>query len=450
MGEEHAPSDLPAALEGWDPAAAMALVAASFVLGGASRENLLRLMVVELVSLPLLALALRAFAHRPRRSGPTFPLILLGLVVAVPVLQLIPLPADLWTRLPGRGAELEALSAAGLRPAWAPASLAPDQTLNSALALAPPVAMFLGGLGLGAPAHRALAGLWLILALAGLALGAAQLAAPAAGPVYLYATTNPGSLVGFFANRNHEASFLLAVMPLAVALAKGARPMAAWLLGLFCLLAIVGLGVIGSRAGVLLAGPAILACLAIAWRSGPAFVRPWGTLAAAGAACAAVAGVALLGPTPILQRFGGHIASEFRFQAWPQVIAAADPFLPLGAGVGAFDRVFRAAEPLEMVGPTYFNHAHNDYLELWLETGWIGAALLAAFLIWLARAGWSAWARGGEPGASLRPAAAVTIILLLLHSAVDYPLRTTALATLFAFCCAVLAAPGHAPPPAAS
>jgi O-antigen ligase len=92
------------------------------------------------------------------------------------------------------------------------------------------------------------------------------------------------------------------------------------------------------------------------------------------------------------------------------------------------------------VGPTYFNHAHNDYLELWLETGWLGAALLALFLVWFLLAAWRAW----RAGTALSQGASAAVLLLLAQSAVDYPLRTETLAVLFAFCCALLARPQSA------
>src|SRR5205823_2522715 len=119
------------------------------------------------------------------------------------------------------------------------------------------------------PQARRATFLWIWLAIAGLALGVAQMAAPAGGAVYLYRTTNAGSLVGLFANRNHEAAMLVALLPLGAALVnppargRGARRSAdrrsaAWIAGLCIVLSIVALGVIRSRAGVFLALPAVL------------------------------------------------------------------------------------------------------------------------------------------------------------------------------------------------
>jgi len=436
-------------------ALAALLVIAAGLLGGASRENPLRLAAVEICALPLAALSVRALANKAHEiAAVTFPLAVMATIVAVPLLQLIPLPPAVWTALPGQAARVEALRLAGLPAPWLPFSLSPQETGRAALALIPPAAMFFAILGQSGRDRRRLAWLWIAVAAVGLVLGAAQVAEPAGGPAYPYRTTNVGSLVGFFANRNHEAGFLLALLPFAAALTtpldpteprqakgrgRGLAPRMAWP---FILIAIVALGVIRSRAGLILAAPATLAALAIAWRGGHrrSGVRPLAAVAAA--IGLAVLAVALFGLEPILGRFDGRAPAEFRFEAWPHVIAAARSFLPLGSGLGSFDRVFESVEPLSLVGPTYFNHAHNDYLELWLETGWAGLGILALFLVWFVGAAWRAW-RSGSPFAQ---AASAATLLLMAQSVVDYPLRTEALAVLFAFCSGVLATPGRPRP----
>ncbi len=423
------------------------LVTASAILGGASRDNALRLAIVELCALPLGALATRPMArggYRRQDNTTTAAFILLGLVIAVPLLQLIPLPPQLWTRLPGQAPRLEALSLAHLALPWLPISLAPDETAGMALALIPPVAIFLATLSLTVDQVRHLIWLWIALASLGLLLGVAQIAAPADSPAYPYRTTNLGSLVGLFANRNHEAGFLLALAPFAAALAshaarrrgmrRGIKPGHA-LPGLFIVFSVVALGVIRARAGVLLAGPAVFLALVVLWR-GDGGRRGWRPLAAIGAAIMlAVCAVAAFSLTPILARFGPQTAGELRFEAWPYVAAAARSFQPLGSGLGSFERVFQAVEPLKLVAATYFNHAHNDYLELWLETGWIGAATLCLFILWLAGSSYRAWRWGAGPAR----AASAAILLMMAESTVDYPLRTETLMVLFAFCCGLLA-----------
>jgi O-antigen ligase len=442
MGDGRAASrSVPTSIHGGVRFALSALlITVATILGGASRENPLRLAMVELCALPLAALGIRSLARDPNdgRSVDSLALALLALVLALPLLQLIPLPPSLWPALPGQGPRIEALRLGRLPAPWLPLSLSPEDTGRAALALLPPAAMLLAALRLNPAKTRHLAWLWIALAVGGLALGLAQVA----GLGYLYRTTNTGSLVGLFANRNHEAAFLLALLPFAAALAipedrarARDRGMGRWIAWPFIGISIIALGVIRSRAGVILAAPAAVASLAVTWRGLDRRAGRW-SLAAASAAIGLAAGaVALFALAPILVRFDGQAPAEFRYEAWPQVVAAARDHLPFGSGLGSFDRVFEAAEPLRLVGPTYFNHAHNDFLELWLEAGWPGAVLVAMFLVWFLPASWRAW-RSGTPQAQ---AASAAVLLLMAQSAVDYPLRTETLEVFLAFCCALLA-----------
>ncbi len=136
---------------------------------------------------------------------------------------------------------------------------------------------------------------------------------------------------------------------------------------------------------------------------------------------------------------------------------AATALTPVGAGVGAFVKAYAMFEQPEDLLDAYANHAHNDLLELWLETGVAGPLLLALFLYWLLCKAARAW-RPSNPGPlaidrALIRAAVVIIALLLGHSLVDYPLHTDAMMALMGFACALLIDPpaaalkAGAPPP---
>lgn len=450
---ESPQKEAPPAIDGVFILAAL-LVLFAGLFGGASRENPLRLAAVELMALPVAALAVRRLVRGDAEAKgwiANVALAILALTILTPLAQLIPLPPDLWPTFPGQGPRLEALRLAGIAPGWLPLSLAPHVTDGSAVALIPPAAMFLVGLTLNASQGRRLAALWVALAVAGLALGILQAVEPGGGPAYLYRTTNSDSVVGLFANRNHEAGYLLATLPIAAALAMSQRRRrretenagvdpAPWLVGAYILTAVVALGVIRSRAGIVLAAPAVLAAVAVLLRSGR---RSGGWIRALGIGAGAVlaAGtVALFALTPILDRFGTHSPPEFRYEAWPYVAHAALGYLPLGSGIGSFERIYESVEPLSLVSTTYFNHAHNDFLELWLETGLVGAAIFGLFALWLAYATWRAWREGSH----LARAASACVLLLLAESWVDYPLRTETGAVLLAWSCAVLATQGKA------
>lgn len=439
------------ALKGqWDAVAIAAaiLLAISFVFGGASREHALRLALVELAALPLLVLSADRLIRSGLWRGHRFALALLGAFAAIPLIQLIPLPPAIWTALPGRADMVLALQLTGMQPGWAPLSVTPDLTWQSALAILPPAAMFLAVLGASQAQTARMIGFYLGAAVIAVLLGAAQLAS-GGERLYPWATTAAGSVTGFFANRNHLATLLLSTLPFAAVFGaavlrrRSDQRLPLWFGALFMGLVVVGLAAIRSRAGVILFGPVAIASLLAAWiaagrgRPGP------GLIALTGGVAAAIGVVAILALPPILARFDVQSAPDGRFEGWPIVAEASDAWLPLGSGIGSFDAVFRSVEPLEQLDPTFFNHAHNEYLETWLEAGWPGIALIIAFLVWYGRRLWAAWKAGPSRERDLQRAASIALLAMLVHSGVDYPLRTATLAVLFALCAAILEKAGQ-------
>ncbi|HEY1750149.1 MAG TPA: O-antigen ligase family protein [Caulobacteraceae bacterium] len=436
---------------------ALLLLVVSTLCGGASQGNAAPLACVEVASLPLLFVSLYLVMVGAAPRAAIVSLLLLAAVVLVPLAQLIPLPPGVWTQLPGRGELAQVLDALKLGRPAEPFSLAPEQTWCCAMALAPPAAMFMGGLFLTDAQRRVMVVCWLVLAVVSLGIGGLQLLQGADSPLYFYAITNPDSAVGLFSNRNHEAALLYCLLPMAAVFAaefRGAfedrRALGPLLAALYIFVAIAGVAVTRSRAGIALTGVGLLGAAAVALRGG-VLGRRWRAVAGIGAVSAlAIGAVLVLNLGPILQRFGS--GGEPRFTGWPIVIHAAQGFLPLGSGVGSFETVYRTVEPLTDVSPIYFNHAHNDYLEVWLETGVAGAALFALFVVWLATRLAAIWVRPSGEGASLAAAASLLVLMLLAHEAVDYPLRPETIAVLFAFACATITVyrprPAGAAPPA--
>ena len=419
----------------------MVLLAFSFAFGGASHSHALRLALVELASLPLLVLAARQLIIAGLWREHQFSLGLLAAVVAIPLIQLIPLPPAVWTSLPGRVQMVLALELAGLEPGWVPLSVTPDRTWRSALALTPPASLFLAMLSLSHLHRERLVQFCIAAAVAGILLGAAQLAS---GGLYLWDWAEAGQIRGFFANRNHLASSLLIALPFAVIFGaatlrrRDQRTSVLWFGALFAGLVVVALAAIRSRAGITLFGPVMLISLLAAWIAAGRGRPGKGLLVMVGSIGAALTAVAVLALPPVLARFGTEGAPEVRLERWPLVAETAQTYLPLGSGVGSFDAVYRSVEPLEELDGSFFNQAHNDYLETWLEAGWLGIGVILAFLVWYARRCWAAWKSPPSREGDLQRAASIGIGILLLHSAGDYPLRTVTLAVVFAMCCGLL------------
>jgi len=432
----------------WDAVtiATVVLLVFSFVLGGASRQHELRLALVELVALPALVLAVLSLLRRDKLACHKLAFGVLAAMAALPLLQLIPLPAGVWTVLPGRAEPALALDLAGIASGWTPLSLTPDRTWRSFLALLPPVAMVLGVLAIRGESHRWLAILVLSATVAAIVLGAAQLAS-GGERLYPWRTTGAGSVVGFFANRNHLATLCLISVPFATALGaaglRRGRSSSLWFAAVFVGLMVIALGVIRSRTGVLLIWPVLAISMLGAWIAAGRGRPSLPLLTIAGAMTVALVAVGLFALDPILARFDGLHNQEGRFENWPIIVEAANTYLPVGSGLGSFDAVYRSVEPIERLDPTFFNQAHNEYLETWLETGWFGVAILIAFLVWYGRRSWAAWRARASTPRDLQRAASIAIGVILLHSTVDYPLRTETIAVLFALCCALLELAGR-------
>jgi len=429
----------------WDAVAfaSVVLLVFSFALGGASRDQALRLAVIELAALPLLVMAAGRLIKDDAWRKHRFLLGLLAALVAIPLIQLIPLPAAVWTGLPGRDQLVLALEITGLAPGWSPMTLTPDKTWASALALVPPAAMLLAFLSLTHLQRQRLVYLCIAAAIASILLGAAQLAS-GGDSLYPWSWTGAGSVTGFFANRNHLASLLLITLPFAITFGaatlrrRDQRTTALWIGGLFAGLVVVALAAIRSRAGITLFAPVMVFSLLAAWIAAGRGKPGPGLLVLVGGVGAALTAVAVLALPPILARFDTENQFEGRSDRWPLVAETAQTYLPLGSGIGSFDAVYRSVEPLEELDSTFFNQAHNEYLETWLETGWLGIGLILGFFVWYARRTWTAWKAPPSREGDLQRAASIGIGVLILHSAGDYPLRTVTLAVVFALCCGLL------------
>jgi O-antigen ligase len=147
----------------------------------------------------------------------------------------------------------------------------------------------------------------------------------------------------------------------------------------------------------------------------------------------------------ILDRFAADPMTDSRLTIARLTSEAAERYLPFGSGMGTFGPVYgmheRAADALPDI---YINRAHNDFLELWLETGVAGLALAGAALLWLVVRIVRLWGRqvpGMGIDLSLARAATIVIVLIGAHSLVDYPLRTGAIMAIAAFSCGLLVAP---------
>jgi O-antigen ligase len=126
---------------------------------------------------------------------------------------------------------------------------------------------------------------------------------------------------------------------------------------------------------------------------------------------------------------------------------AIEANLPMGVGLGAFGPIYQMFELPAVATPTPVIHAHDDWLELGLDGGLPALVLIFAFLLWYAYASVRTWRGAPRAGSAIDRALAragpFVVGLLLLHSTVDYPLRTTSLMVVFAFGAALMISPAE-------
>ncbi|TCD06727.1 O-antigen ligase domain-containing protein [Erythrobacteraceae bacterium CFH 75059] len=406
-----------------------ALLTVLLLAGGASRADVLGQPVVRFFAWGVLG-ALILFSVRVRlpRSAPA---LLLGATIALVALQLVPLPPALWTALPGRDLLAQSALVAGLEQPWRPLSMSPGGTANALGSLIVPAAVLLLAEQLDRDQHRRIAGVLLGLVVAGGLIALLQVSGARWDSPFV--NDMRGEVSGSFANRNHFALFLAMGCVLAPVWGLRAddsrhfRAVAAiGLIPVFLLLVFAS----GSRAGLVLGFAGAVAGLAIARKQ----VR---TLAArlprrllvpvVGIIVAAIVGVLVLSvlsgrAVSVDRALTLASADDLRNRFLPVVVQMTQFYLPAGTGFGTFDPVFRVTEPEAMLQPQYINQAHSDWLQITLEGGVAGAALLLAGAAWWGVATWRALK--ARPARLLPLAGSALILLVAAASLIDYPART--------------------------
>ena len=77
---------------------------------------------------------------------------------------------------------------------------------------------------------------------------------------------------------------------------------------------------------------------------------------------------------------------------------AALDYLPFGSGAQSFQLIYPHYEDAANASLEYMNHAHNDYVEVFLEHGIPGLVLIGAALVfWIRQAG-RQWRQGTSVG----------------------------------------------------
>jgi O-antigen ligase len=451
------------------PLAVCALVTvSSLVLGGGTHSGFLSDAILQLLSIPPLLVclwqSLRTQAD-DRRAHPSskWGLAFCAALVGAPLVQLVPLPPEIWTMLPNRQAVVEAFKLVGGDLPWMPISVSPEATWLSALSLIPPMAIFLSTQLLSYAERRLMSLIVLAIGLIGVFLGLLQVAQGPSSSLRFFAITNTSEAVGFFANRNHFAALVYALILIAACWATAAvfrartsfnrkvhdtTAVATVVMTVAILVVLLSAEAMArSRAGLALTILALIGAFALAWKE-------W-RMASKGTAGLVVGGIALIclfvaefTLYRIMERFTDDPLADARIPFARNTFAAVMDYMPFGSGIGSFVPVYGMYErPSDTISNTFANHAHNDILEMCLEAGVLGIVLTGFLGVWVAKRSVEVWRRSTTGSRVidlwLARSATIIIVLLAIHSLVDYPLRTAAVMAVMAFACGLLVAPSR-------
>src|SRR5690349_15496361 len=165
---------------------APAYLFACLILGG-SAQGIWQNMILQLAGVAIIAWAALDAAGERLSAASRYLLLIAIAAIAVIALQMIPLPPRVWTHLGPRAGVADGFRALGTAVPPEPLSLTPAATLDSLLAIVPALAIVIAMVRLRAYRPQWIAFALLAGTLAGIALGAMQVASSSSelSPWYL-------------------------------------------------------------------------------------------------------------------------------------------------------------------------------------------------------------------------------------------------------------------------
>ncbi|WP_306253744.1 O-antigen ligase [Parvularcula sp. IMCC14364] len=411
------------------------------MLGGTSQDIVQPKLWLQVIGTLLISFVfLKASISEVFQKSPYISILIIC-TIFLHLLYLLPLPPFIWSNLPGRDIIETGFNAANLSLPWQPLSLAPDRTLSGFLSLIPALAVYLVTICLASKIEIEIAiNAFLIFAVITVGLGLFQVSG-AEPLLYFYDETNPGAPVAFFSNVNHQATLLLMAIPFAISMLnmkdwRAGEPKRSFVLSVaVTLILTIGLMLNGSMAGYLLLLPALGLSFWLLIVRGKINLVWMGVVAAPFIMFLAIDAFLL---NPIGADIRNTIldqSSVSRSQIFAGTMDAIYYFFPIGTGPGTFSLVYPLFENIDHVTSTYAPQAHNEYLQVVLEFGLLGGILMMAFIWWWFKS-FGAYANSHHN--RLARCAIIATLLVMVHSTVDYPLRTIAISTMFSFCVALI------------
>lgn len=262
--------------------------------------------------------------------------------------------------------------------------------------------------------------------------------------VYWFRQLSQSTAFGPFINRHHFAGYMeLAVaMPLGLLFSGAIEPYKRPLYAFAAMLMGVSLIMTNSRGGIISLAAEILFLVIIAGpglrkhntsrtqRLRAALMR--GALAA-GLVIVLFVGVLAVGGADVFNRLLGTVnaadPTTGRSHFWSVTLDVIKAHPLIGSGLGSFGVIYTRYDSLN--GMYRLEQAHNDYLQILSDGGFVGGLLGLAFLVILF---WKGFARRNTEDkfrSGVATGALAGCFAVLVHSAFDFTLHTTANALLF-------------------
>jgi len=244
--------------------------------------------------------------------------------------------------------------------------------------------------------------MYILLGLASLEAlyGIIQALVPSLGVLWIdYIEAYLGDARGTYINRNHFAGFMEMILPLGLgytlalgnwkekmslkALLSTDRPNFQFFLTIGLAVMVLALLFSKSRAGITGWGLGFLTFVLLVHSGSTGIPRSFWVITAI------IIGMVTffsfrIGVDPILERFLRISKDASRLDYWRDSLVIIKDH-PFGVGLATFRQVFPVYN-VSTISETTPYYAHNDYLQLLVETGWIGfAALVGGFYIFLVR-----------------------------------------------------------------
>jgi len=247
------------------------------------------------------------------------------------------------------------------------------------------------------------------------------------GKIYWFRElTHGGSPFGPFVNRNHFAGFIGMIIPLSLGVGLMTRSLEKKVMyTFFSITMTIALFFSLSRGGIVSFFSGIMVFIFVVFgktysvrRLVPVFLF----------ILILASYILYLGITPIIDRFlQTDVSNEQRLLAWQGLLSALKDYPIFGSGLGTFQYIFKIYKPDGLY--LYWDHAHNDYLELLLEVGIVGIIIIAIFFFFELKALFKTpWE---DKETYLRAAFLSSITTIAVHSVVDFNLQIPSNAITF-------------------